>query len=175
MYDPWEGVPSGWTVTRAAITTRGYCDHAHRLIVINAGLSRVEERCTLTHEIIHAERGPVPAHHAAREERIVDAEAAERLIPLDALLEAMRWACCPAERRVLAWISHPAHPGRDSNSAPHPKRVRGRGSRGGSVAALAVLVRDPPPVDEVPDPRSQEEQDHVHGDRMVFTGQPTAH
>lgn len=107
MYDPWEGVPPGWVVTRAAITTRGYCDHARRLIVINARLSLVEERCTLTHEIIHAERGPVPAHHAAREERIVDAEAARRLIPLDALLEAVRWACCPAEAAETLGVDVP--------------------------------------------------------------------
>jgi gp43 len=107
MYDPWEGVPSGWTVTRAAIATRGYCDHSRRLIVVNARLSRAEERCTLTHEIIHAERGPVPAHHAAREERIVDAEAARRLIPLEALLEAVRWACCPAEAAEALGVDVP--------------------------------------------------------------------
>lgn len=107
MYDPWEGVPPGWAVTRAAITTRGYCDHSRRLIVINVGLSRAEERCTLTHEIVHAERGPVPAHHAAREERVVDAEAARRLIPLDALLETLGWACCPAEAAEALGVDVP--------------------------------------------------------------------
>mgnify|MGYP000933421466 FL=1 len=75
--------------------------------MVNARLSRAEERCTLTHEIIHAERGPVPAHHAAREERLVDAEAARRLIPLDALLEAVRWACCPAEAAEALGVDVP--------------------------------------------------------------------
>ena len=126
MYDPWEGVPPGWVVTRAAITTRGYCDHAHRLIVINARLSRAEERCTLAHEIIHAERGPVPAHHTAREERIVDAEAAERLIPLDALLEAMRWACCPAEAAEVLGVDVPTLLTR-VETATRPRTLSGGG------------------------------------------------
>ena len=127
MYDPWEGVPSGWTVTRAAITTRGYCDHAHRLIVINDRLGAAEERCTLTHEIIHAERGPVPAHHTAREERIVDAEAARRLIPLDALLEAVRWARCPAEAAETLGVDVPTLLTRVETAA----RPRARLGRGG--------------------------------------------
>ncbi len=54
-------------------------------------LSPTEIRCVLTHEIIHAERGPAPGWARAREERAVDAEAARRLISLDALADALVW------------------------------------------------------------------------------------
>ena len=55
----------------------------------------VVQRCTLVHEVVHAERGPVlnePAL-AAHEELAVRREAARRLISLDDLVETLRWTC----------------------------------------------------------------------------------
>ena len=56
-------------------------------------LSQAERRCTLTHEIVHLERGPVSedAHYAQREEKIVDCITARRLISLEQLIDALVW------------------------------------------------------------------------------------
>lgn len=55
-------------------------------------LTQVERRCTLSHELLHVERGPLPADPvgAAREERAVDQLAARRLITLPDLVDGLR-------------------------------------------------------------------------------------
>ena len=95
-YDPWGEVPAGWSVDLVAMPMRGLCQWSRRLILLDIRLGRIEERCTLTHEIVHAERGPFPRWATAREEAAVNAEAARRLIPLDALGEALAWSLHPA-------------------------------------------------------------------------------
>ncbi|OZE04376.1 hypothetical protein CH249_25935 [Rhodococcus sp. 05-2255-3B1] len=62
-------------------------------IEINRRSNQRERRCTLTHEIVHVERGPVPAdlRLAMREEETVDRITAERLIELDALIDVIAW------------------------------------------------------------------------------------
>ena len=95
-HDPWGEVPAGWSVDLVAMPVRGMCRWNRRTILLDIGLSRVEERCTLTHEIVHAERGPFPRWATACEEAAVNAEAARRLIPLDALGEALAWSLHPA-------------------------------------------------------------------------------
>ena len=95
-YDPWGEVPAGWSVDLVAMPVRGMCRWNRRTILLDIKLSGVEERCTLTHEIVHAERGPFPRWATAREEAAVNAEAARRLIPLDALGEALAWSLHPA-------------------------------------------------------------------------------
>lgn len=95
-YDPWGEVPAGWSVDFVVMPARGMCRWSRRLILLDIRLSRAEERCTLTHELVHAERGPFPRWATAREEAAVNAEAARRLIPLDALGEALAWSLHPA-------------------------------------------------------------------------------
>ncbi|MDM3894802.1 ImmA/IrrE family metallo-endopeptidase [Mycobacterium intracellulare] len=75
-------------------------------------LDQVRRRCTLTHELIHLERGaPVLADATARarEEGTVSELAARRLIPLAALVDAYRW--CPAghvaELAEELWVDQP--------------------------------------------------------------------
>lgn len=50
-------------------------------------------RSTLSHEISHLERGPVPAHpfFAAREEQVVEELTARRMIRLPDLVDAVLW------------------------------------------------------------------------------------
>ena len=74
---------------------RGACRWSRKSILLDIRLSRVEQRCTLAHELVHAERGPFPHWLTTREESIVDAKAARRLIPLDALGEALAWSLHP--------------------------------------------------------------------------------
>lgn len=72
-------------------------------------LSQAERRCTLTHELVHRERGPVPADSAAaaREEQIVDEIAARRLISLPALIDGLRWTRQPHELADHLWVDEP--------------------------------------------------------------------
>lgn len=58
-------------------------------IRINGLSTQRERRCTLTHEIVHVERGPVSSdlRLAMREEEIVERITAQRLIELDRLVD----------------------------------------------------------------------------------------
>lgn len=67
-----------------------------RRIWLNRTLTQAERRCTLTHELVHRERGPIPAGPGAveREERIIDEIASRRLITMAALVDGLRWTQC---------------------------------------------------------------------------------
>ena len=72
----------------------GLWDEATRTVWLDCGLTGVERRCTLVHELVHAERGDVPCEDpvlAVRQERIVDREAARRLVPVALLADGLRW------------------------------------------------------------------------------------
>ncbi|WP_285189878.1 ImmA/IrrE family metallo-endopeptidase [Rhodococcus sp. MEB041] len=62
-------------------------------IEINRTSTQRERRCTLTHELVHLERGPVPrdARAVEREEKAVHAIAACRLIEIDHLIDVLVW------------------------------------------------------------------------------------
>ncbi len=72
-------------------------------------LDQAGRRTTLSHEIGHLERGilPLPKHsmYTRREERIVDEIAARRLIPLPALIDALKWTNQPAELAEMLWTT----------------------------------------------------------------------
>ncbi|MFT3661961.1 MAG: ImmA/IrrE family metallo-endopeptidase [Gordonia sp. (in: high G+C Gram-positive bacteria)] len=64
-----------------------------RHIVMDPRLLQAARRSVLAHELVHVERGVLPEQPVliAREERTVDRIAARLLIPLDALIDAIRW------------------------------------------------------------------------------------
>lgn len=72
-------------------------------------LTQAERRCTLTHELVHRERGPVPADPAAaaREEQLVDEISARRLITTPALVDALRWTRDPHQLAEHLWVDEP--------------------------------------------------------------------
>jgi hypothetical protein len=74
-------------------------------IVLHCELTQAERRCTLTHEIIHMERGwrPCSRLEAQLEEAIVVELTARRLITLDDLIDAVRWAPDHPDHRDL-WV-----------------------------------------------------------------------
>lgn len=78
-------------------------------IWLSRTLTQAERRCTLTHELVHRERGPVPADPAgaAREERIVDEISARRLITQTALVDALRWTRHHDELADHLWVDEP--------------------------------------------------------------------
>lgn len=71
--------------------------------------SQVEKRCTIAHELAHAERGPLPHNPvlAAREESAVEQEASRLLIDLDALADALKWAHNLPEAADVLWVDVP--------------------------------------------------------------------
>lgn len=96
-------VPEGWLVQEAdlPIGVLGLCDFDSRTIWLRIDIHHVQRRCTLMHELVHAERGR-PAQNArakSREERLVEHTAAKRLIPLPALAGALQ---ATRETQVLA-------------------------------------------------------------------------
>lgn len=84
----------------------GFTDHNAKIIVLDSRLSQAQRRCTLAHELEHVNRGPVPMDPAlaAREERLIDATVARRLIALDDLTDAATWTRRPAEAADLLWV-----------------------------------------------------------------------
>ena len=61
------------------------------LVWLDPRMLQVERRCALTHELVHIERAHVGCQPPAVE-HAVRAETARRLIPLQALLDAVPWS-----------------------------------------------------------------------------------
>jgi hypothetical protein len=98
-YDPWHALSDfeGVRLEMAALpgSRRGQIDFETRTITLHPRLLPDERRCTLAHELVHLERGPVLVRQTPREERIVAAIAARRLLPIEALADALRWSDDP--------------------------------------------------------------------------------
>jgi hypothetical protein len=77
-----------------------------RRIWICRRLNQAQRRSTLAHELLHIERGlpPTDPRGLAREEKIVSALAARRLIALPDLIEALKWTREPAELADALWV-----------------------------------------------------------------------
>jgi hypothetical protein len=76
-------------------------------IWLDRSLNQAQRRSTLTHELIHRERGDEAGctpWHTRHQERLVDAEAARRLIPLDALVEVLLWTVDTGEIAEALWV-----------------------------------------------------------------------
>ncbi|MFI5426108.1 hypothetical protein [Aeromicrobium sp. UC242_57] len=70
-------------------------------------MTQAERRSTLTHELIHHERGPCSPGSEDREELIVDREAARRLIDIRKLGETLAWAGSHEEAADELWVDVP--------------------------------------------------------------------
>lgn len=71
----------------------GVTRFAAREISLRVDLSWTERRCTIAHEALHAERGPVLTTLAGREEQRVRRETARYLLPdVRTIGEACAWA-----------------------------------------------------------------------------------
>jgi hypothetical protein len=87
----------------------GLTNFTQRTIWLCRRLRQVHRRCTLTHELVDLERGPVPTDPAgaAREERIVDEIAARRLITLPQLVDGLRWTRELHQLAEHLWVDVP--------------------------------------------------------------------
>lgn len=59
----------------------GYTDFRTKTITLATGMSFEERRCTITHEVEHARRGPGSSHAVLREEVVVDRRSSRLLLP----------------------------------------------------------------------------------------------
>ncbi|SDP49706.1 hypothetical protein SAMN04489867_2662 [Pedococcus dokdonensis] len=86
MPDPWSvlGEMRDVVLLRQPIVEPGRYYHSRRAIVLRSGRSLEEERCSLWHELVHAERGDTVCTGwvASATERWVEREAARRAMPL---------------------------------------------------------------------------------------------
>ncbi len=95
-YDPWADLRQNWPQVRLVIEPMtgdllGEVRDDGRLIALRAGTSAAQRRCTLTHELVHLERGILDCGPwLQREEGQVHAEVSLRLIPLTSLIAAIR-------------------------------------------------------------------------------------
>lgn len=74
------------------------------LIRIGERLLQVERRGTLTHELIHLERGDTSVCTPSAE-RDIDREAARRLVSLETLQGAVRWTLERGELAEELWVT----------------------------------------------------------------------
>jgi Zn-dependent peptidase ImmA (M78 family) len=93
-YDPWRDLRENWPevqVVLAPLRGRLLGDLRYPVIRLRASSSAAQRRCTLAHEIVHLERGVgACGPWAEREEQLVEAEVARRLVPLPALVAALQ-------------------------------------------------------------------------------------
>lgn len=78
-------------------------DTANRRIWLDSRQLQAQRRCSLDHELIHAEAGDVGCQGPSREREIGQASA-RRLIPIAALVDAVKWAHDRAELADDLWV-----------------------------------------------------------------------
>ncbi|MGI8666983.1 MAG: hypothetical protein ACR2N4_13265 [Jatrophihabitans sp.] len=109
-YDPWLDVRLNWPRVRVVIEPMsgdllGEVRDGGRTIALRAGTSGAQRRCTLTHEIVHLERGILDCGPwLQREELRVHSTAARRLLPLPALIAGIRDLGAAEDRAALAQL-----------------------------------------------------------------------
>jgi hypothetical protein len=105
-YNPWHDLRDNWPEVQVLIrplTGRLLGYTRYPVVVLRAGTSTAQRRCTLTHELIHLERGIRDCGpFAQREERLVHEEVARRLVPLRQLSAAVRGCGGNPDLRQLA-------------------------------------------------------------------------
>jgi hypothetical protein len=105
-FDPWALLATRWPevdVVVEPMAGRLLGQLRYPVIALRAGTSAAQRRCTLTHELVHLERGVRDCGPwADREEASVEAEAARRLITVHDLRRALRELGCRPTLAPLA-------------------------------------------------------------------------
>lgn len=102
-YHPWReistlGAEVRWADLAGAL---GLTDGVR--IWLDPRMLQAERRATLAHELEHIRRGHGTCQ-GGREESAVEAAAVRRLIPLDALADALAWSDDPREVADALWV-----------------------------------------------------------------------
>lgn len=110
MHHPWRAFRdlADWTLRWAQLPhgVWGLTDFRTRTVTLTLGMNQAERRCTIEHERQHILRGPVSStSYVAREERIVDHNAARLLLPdVHRIGEALAWAHGLEEAAEDLWV-----------------------------------------------------------------------
>ena len=76
----------------------GLTIHSTATISLRRGLTWEERRCTIQHELVHLEQGPVPRGLRGKDEEWVRRETALRMIPeIRPVGDAIAWSLCEEE------------------------------------------------------------------------------
>lgn len=93
LFDPWQLLRTlpHITLVWADLNSKSALTNGTDTVWLDRQLLQVERRCSLTHELIHIERGHTscPPNAAELEVRV---ETARRLIPMSELIEHKRWS-----------------------------------------------------------------------------------
>lgn len=108
MYHPWRRFRTqfpDWELSAATLADDiyGHTDSPRKEIRLAHDLLQTERRCTIEHEMHHAEAGDVGEQHPHRESAIEDA-VARKLIPLELLLNTVTWAHDLEELADECWV-----------------------------------------------------------------------
>jgi hypothetical protein len=107
-YDPWRDLADNHPHIRVVLVPMrgdllGELREAGLVIALRSGTTAAQRRCTLTHELVHLERGIRECGPwQQREELAVHREAARRLIPMGALLRGVTVAAHSSGTGLLA-------------------------------------------------------------------------
>ncbi len=109
MHHPWQAFRdlAEWTLVWRPLPLGiwGLTNFKTRTVTIATGLTQAQRRCTIAHETQHVLRGPVPKPYRAREERVVDRNAARLLLPnVEEIGEALAWAQDEYEAAEVLWV-----------------------------------------------------------------------
>lgn len=86
----------------------GYTLHDEKIISLRTDLGYAERRCTILHECLHAEHGPVDIVHWTQHEQAVRRETARLLLPrVEVIVEAMIWALSEEETAQILDVDVP--------------------------------------------------------------------
>lgn len=87
----------------------GVTHFASGVISLRKGMTQAERRSTILHEVLHVERGPVPAGLAAKEEQRVRKLAAQQLLPdVREIADALAWSGWRLEEAAEElWVDEP--------------------------------------------------------------------
>lgn len=67
--------------------------HSENAITMRRGMTWAERRCTIRHELLHVERGPMPRGLKAKDEELVRRETAQLMIPdIEPVGDALAWS-----------------------------------------------------------------------------------
>lgn len=107
-YDPWHDLATNWPEIEVVVEPmagRLLGELRYPVIALRAGTSAAQRRCTLAHEVVHLERGTGACGlWAGREEQLVHAVAARRLVTLGQLERALRELGGDADLGALAQL-----------------------------------------------------------------------
>lgn len=108
MHHPWRRLRDlfpDWSIVSQPLPEGliGATDVGRREIYLDSRMMQAQRRCTLDHELEHAQAGDVGCQHPKREAAIARTSA-RRLIPLEQLLAAAVWAHTAAELADDLWV-----------------------------------------------------------------------